>query len=177
MNDVSKEYSQALFTIAVEENRVGEYASALDEIKRILGENPQYIDLLASPCVSLDERRRAIDAAFEGGDAVERNIASFLKLLCEKGRIRDVFDIIDETVAMLRASEGVSTAIVTSAVELTDAEKTELCEKLEKKLGHRVELECSVDPSLLGGVSVSVDGKLIDGSIRHKLQSIKEIIR
>ena len=176
MNDVSKEYSEALFSLAAEGSKEKEYAKALAELKDVLIANPKFIDLLSSPCVSLSERKKVIDTVFMGGDEIETNLASFLKILCEKGHVREIFDIIDETIGRLKAAEGLSTAYVTSAIGLSDAERSELAEKLAKKLGHRVELVCDVDKSLLGGVIVKVDGNIIDGSLRYKLQNIKEII-
>ena len=176
MNDVSKEYSQALFALAVEEEREGEYADSLGELRGILVENPRYIELLASPCVPLSERKSIIDETFRGGDEVTKNLASFLKIIVEKGRIGEILDIIDEAMAMLKSAEGISTAFVTSAVELNDDEKSSLREKLEKKLGHRVELVCGVDESLIGGVVVNVDGNVIDGSIKRKLSDIRTLI-
>ena len=176
MNDVSKEYSEALFSLAAEESKEKDYAEALAGLRSVLVENPKFIDLLSSPCISLSERKKVVDTVFKGGDEVQTNIASFLKLLCEKGHVNEIFDIIDETTDMLKAAEGISTGYVTSAVELTDAERSELAEKLEKLLGHRVELVCGVDESLLGGVVVRIDGKVIDGSLKYKLQNIKEII-
>ena len=65
---------------------------------------------------------------------------------------------------------------MTSAVELTEGEKAKLIEKLSQKLGRTIHLECAVDPSLLGGLVVNVDGKVIDGSLRSKLQEIKEVM-
>ena len=61
-------------------------------------------------------------------------------------------------------------------MELTKAEQAELTEKLGRKLNRTIHLECSVDPSLLGGMVVHVDGKVIDGSLKHKLQEIKEVM-
>ena len=176
MNDVSKEYSEALFSLAAEESKEKEYAEALAVLKGLISENPKFIELLSSPCVSLSERKNVIDTVFNGGDEIETNLASFMKLLCEKGHVGEILDIIDETIGRLKAAEGVSTAYVTSAIELSDAERSALTEKLAKKLGHRVELVCDVDKSLLGGVIVRVDGNVIDGSLRYKLQNIKEII-
>lgn len=176
MNDVSKEYSEALFALATEESKEKEYAGALAVLKGLISENPKFIELLSSPCVPLSERKNVIDTVFKGGDGVETNVASFLKILCEKGHVGEIFDIIDETTNMLKAAEGVSTAYVTSAIELSDAERSALAGKLAKKLGHKVELVCDVDKSLLGGVIVRVDGNVIDGSLRYKLQNIKEII-
>ena len=176
MNDVSKEYSEALFALAAEDHKEKAYADALVMLRGILCENPRFIELLSSPCISLSERGAVIDRVFDGGDEVEKNLASFLKILCEKGHVAEIIDIIDETVSRLKTAEGLSTAYVTSAVAMSDAEKASLAEKLEKKLGHKVELVCDVDAALLGGVIVRVDGNVIDGSLRYKLQNIKEII-
>ena len=65
---------------------------------------------------------------------------------------------------------------MTSAVALTEGEKTTLIEKLSRKFGRTIHLECAVDPSLLGGLVVNVDGKVIDGSLKHRLQEIKEVM-
>ena len=65
---------------------------------------------------------------------------------------------------------------MSSAVALTEREKTELKEKLEKRLGRTIRLECAIDPSLLGGLLVQVDGRVIDGSLKHRLHEIKEVM-
>lgn len=177
MNDVCREYSEALFSLAVEDGLECEYINVLNVFRAEVQKEPKFTELLASPCIPLIEKKQVVDAVFDGGDAVEKNISSFLKLLCETGHIRELFDMIDETLNLLRLSLGISTAKVISAVELTRNEKDKLSENLEKKLGHRVELDCMVDKSLIGGIIVEADGKVIDGSIRYKLQNIKEIIK
>ncbi|MCI8388829.1 MAG: ATP synthase F1 subunit delta [Clostridiales bacterium] len=176
MTDISREYSEALFALAAEAGRGQEYADALAMIRGLLVENPDYIELLASPSIPMDERRAAVDAAFTGSETMD-DIASFMKLLCERGHVRDIFDIIDDFQALYKSASGVSTAFITSAVELSETEKQSLCEKLEKKLGHRVELQLSVDASLIGGLIVRVDGKIMDGSIKNRLSDIKELIK
>ena len=67
-------------------------------------------------------------------------------------------------------------AVVTSAVRLKEAETVALRAKLEKKLGRQVTLQCHVNPELIGGIRVEVDGRVIDGSIRNKLEEIKEVM-
>ena len=176
MNDVSKEYSQALFALAVEEGKESEYADSISELSKIISENSRFVELLASPCVPLSERKTVIDEVFKGGDEVTKNLSSFLKIIAEKGRISEIGEILAESMAMLKSAEGISTAYVTSAVELTDDEKSALRAKLEKKLSKKVELVCDVDKSLIGGVVVNVDGNIIDGSIKRKLSDIREII-
>ena len=89
------------------------------------------------------------------------------------GRIHTLKDCISDYKKLSEAADGVSTAEVISAVELTEDEKTALKSKLEGLCGHRVELDCSVDKSLIGGVKVTVDGKVIDGSVKQKLHELK----
>ena len=64
----------------------------------------------------------------------------------------------------------------TSAVSLTDRECIELTKKLEKISGNTVSLDCHVDPSLIGGVIVEMNGRVMDGSLRHRLREVKDVI-
>lgn len=171
MTQISNEYAEALFALALETESVGEYSAALDTVLKVMNENPEYIDFLASPDIPRQERTGAIESAF--GGSIPENVVSFLCLLCDRGRIHTLKDCISDYKKLTDAADGLSTAEVVSAVELTDNEKAALKSKLEKACGHRVELDCSVDKSLIGGVRVTVDGKVIDGSIKQKLHELK----
>ncbi|MBO7178183.1 MAG: ATP synthase F1 subunit delta, partial [Clostridia bacterium] len=83
---------------------------------------------------------------------------------------------VDEYNALLNASERVFTAKVTSAQELTLEEKDKLIQKLEKSYLGKVQAEYLVDGALLGGMIVEIDGKVMDGSLRRRLQDVKEVI-
>jgi F-type H+-transporting ATPase subunit delta len=96
--------------------------------------------------------------------------------LCEKGRFSCFRDSVDEFNSLLNASKHISKATVKSAVELTEAEKNRLNDKLEKLCGGQVDMEYIIDSSLLGGLIVEVDGKIMDGSLRHKLGEMKEVM-
>ena len=100
----------------------------------------------------------------------------FLHVLTGKGHIRQLDACIKAYAELHDSARKLATAVVTSAVELTDAEKDKLKAKLEQRLGRTIRLECSVDPSLLGGLVVQVDGRIIDGSLKHRLQEIKEVM-
>ena len=78
--------------------------------------------------------------------------------------------------ALLDASERISNARVTSAVELTEDEKNRLCKRLCEKLKAEVKIEYFIDEGLLGGLIVEVDGTVIDGSLRHRLREVKEVM-
>jgi len=174
MDDMSKAYGTALFALACEENAKADYSNALEIIDRAVKENPEYIELLASPGIKLAERLNAIEAAF--GAALPEHVLSFVKLLCEKGHIHSLEACIGEYRKLLELSERILTAKVVSAVALTDDQQARLKEKLEQQSGNAVILDCTVDESLMGGLIIEIDGKVMDGSLRHRLKEVKEVM-
>ena len=174
MNEIGKVYGAALFMLAIEEDRATEYGDALQEIQTVFSENPDCLRLLASPGVSLRDRIAVMDAAL--AETVPHHVLSFLKLLCEKGRIPCFEDAYGEYMALLDASSRVIHAKITSAVVLTDAEKAKLIRKLEDTHKGKVQAEYLVLPELLGGVIVEINGKILDGSLRHRLREMKDVM-
>lgn len=175
MAEISKEYGAALFMLACEENAKKEYSAALEEIKKAFCENEEYSLFLSSPAIALSQRLSSIEAAFAG--KVPENVLSFLMLLCEKGRISCFTEAADEFFALVDASERIISAKATSALELTAEEKQNLKNKLEARYKGKVDIEYSVDKALLGGLVVEVDGNVFDGSLRHRLHEVKEVMK
>lgn len=174
MVKMGREYASALFTLAMEEGKQKQYGEALDTVKAVLLENGEYVDFLNSFGIPKSERIDAIEKAF--GESVEEHIVSFLKLLCEKDRVSEFFDCVNIYNELLDISENVSVAKVTSSVELTDEEQSKLKEKLETTYNKKVILDIKVDKTLLCGIVVEIDGKIIDKSIKKSLKDIKEVI-
>lgn len=174
MAELTREYGAALFALACEKEKKKEYREALSTASEAFRAEPLYLSFLSSPGIPLEERLGAVRTAFAG--RVPEDILSFLMLLCEKGRISLFFGIEEEYQQLLEASEHVSEATVTSAVSLTEAEKVRLHEKLLQICGHAVIPRYVIDPALLGGMIVEVDGKVLDGSLRHRLKEVKEVI-
>jgi F-type H+-transporting ATPase subunit delta len=85
-------------------------------------------------------------------------------------------EMIREYRDLQREQRGESEALVTSAVPLTEAEQEALRTKLEKRFGRKMLLKCEVDPSLLGGIRVETEGRVLDGSLRARLQEMKEVM-
>ncbi len=174
MTEMFKEYGTALFMLAKELSCESEYAVALECVEEVFDGNPQYLDFLSSPNIPMKERLSALESAFSG--AVPQDILSFVQLLCEKGRIHSFKSAVEEYKKLLDSQNKVSTALVTSAIPLTESEKNDLKDKLEIKTGHSVILECRVDESILGGILIEIDGKIIDGTLKHRIQEIKDVI-
>lgn len=174
MTDIGREYAEALFSLSVEEAMQKEYYDALIIAKNAFDESPEYIDFLASPSIPVSERCEALGKAFS--DAVPENVLSFMQLLCEKGHARSFFACVTEYKKLLDESERISVAKVASAFALSDTEKKNIVAKLEKVSGHKVTLECTVDEKLIGGIVVEIDGKVMDGTLRHRLGEVKDVI-
>jgi len=174
MTQTAKEYAVALFMLAVEDEKEKQVSDELKIVTQIFRRFPEYLDLLASPNISMRERTAAIDKAFK--DSVCDYVVNFLKLLCEKNNIRLVHRCISEYEELYHANDGITSANVITAVALTKSEKAKLKEKLEKFCGKKVIMHYIVNSAVLGGVIVHVDGKVLDGSLRRRLRDIKEVI-
>lgn len=174
MTQTSKEYAAALFTLAKEAGLEKEISDALAVVLQAFRDNPDYIELLASPGIPKRERVAAIEQALT--DAVPEYAASFIRMLCERGHIRSLESCVKEYERLVQASNHISTAQVISAVPLTEAEKERLRHKLQEISGHSVILECSLDESLMGGLVVQIDGRVLDGSLKHRLHEVKEVM-
>lgn len=174
MNDIATEYASALFLLASEENKTEEYHAALETVSQVLEENEEYLSLLASPAIPLVQRLKLIDDALSS--EILQEVLSYLKLLCEKGRISYFLSSAKEYHRLYEKAKRRLRVKVTSAVELTEEEKKKLTEKLEQARNCSIDAEYFVDEALLGGVIVETDSKIWDGSVRSRLQKVKEVI-
>ena len=173
MVQTEREYAEALFSVALEENSAEEYLEALLTLRKVIGENPEYIEFLASPAIPMSERAVAIDEAF---GSMPEYVVSFIKLLCENSKARNLFGCINEYERLCSVFSNKANAVVYSAVELNDAQKKALAEKLLKLTEKTVEVSYIIDESLIGGIKIEVDGKTIDGSVKNRLSEMKDVM-
>lgn len=174
MNQTANEFAEALFSLAGERNKIEAIEKDLSLVLSLFAENPEYSVFLSSPGIPKEDRLKALNEAF--GSVVEEETSAFLAILCGKGRIKELPETARIYGEMCRSAKNVAVAKVTSAVALTEEEKSRLKKQLEKRTGKTVRLEFSEDKSLIGGLSVEIDGKIIDGSVKRRLAEIKEVI-
>ena len=175
MTSAANEYGAALFEWALETQTLDSVWDGLTTVAEVFEQEPDYVAFLACPAVAKAQRVAALREAF--GGRVAEQVVDFLCLLCESGRTGEFADCLDEYEERYRESRRVSTAQVFSSVALSEAQQAELAAALSKKTGRTVTLQCAVDESLLGGVVVELDGKRYDGSVKRRLQVIKEVIQ
>ena len=174
MTTTSKEYAEALFELAAGENVLEETSDGLVTVISALKQMPEYRSLLASAAIGKADRLKALDDAF--GGKVPNVLMGVLRMMVSRGHIGSLDNMVREYEELSREYRGESTARVLSAVPLKESEATAIRAELERRFGHTVVVQCETDPSLIGGVRVEVDGRVIDGSIRNKLEQIKDVM-
>ncbi len=172
MADIVKEYGKALYELSVEEGCESEFLGQIRYLRGLFAEHPDFLLLLRTPSIPKEERMAVIDRTL--GERIACYLCSFLKLMTKRGHASFLPLCFDEYERLWYEHSGITTAEVVTAVPLSSEQKSALLSKLESKTGKSVDMRCTVDPSLLGGVSITLDGKRIEGSIRDRLDSLRE---
>jgi F-type H+-transporting ATPase subunit delta len=165
-------YAAALVEVARAEGSLPQVENELFSVARAFETNDELRDALTNQSLP-PERRHAIVENLLGGKAapITVNLVSFV---VGSGRARDLPAIIDRVVERAAAERKHAVAEVRSAVELDGERRRKLARALSDSLGLEVELKLIVDPTVIGGVTVRVGDTVIDGSVRHRLEQLKE---
>ena len=174
MRGNGKEYAVALFSIALESEQHAQIYGDMEYLKELVNDNPEYIDYLVNSSIPKSERVNNLREVFEG--RVCDPVFAFLNVLLEHRDTNVLLSAIDEFRSLYEDYMNVADAVVTSVVELTDEQKKKLISKLSLVTGRRIRATYVIDSSLIGGLSVTVDGKLYDGSIKKNLNNLKEVM-
>ena len=146
--------------------------SELGVVSSIIKENPDFAKLMNLASVPEEERLKSLDACFRG--RVQPYLLNFLKLIAERGSFGDLPGFLAAFRERYNADNGVVSAEAVSARALTAKETELIKEKLEKLSGKKVVLTNREDPSLLGGVLLTMEGRQYDGSVRRRLEEIEK---
>ncbi len=174
MTDIVKEYGKALYELSEEESLQSEFLGELRMLSKIIGDSPEFISLLSAPNISKSDRMDVIDKAF--ANRFHEYICSFMKLMTLRGHSRYILPCFDEYERLWYENSGIVIADVKTAIELTPSEKNRLHEKLEKYIGKSVEMRCTKDKNIIGGISVMINGVLSEGSVKARLDSLRETL-
>lgn len=168
-------YGTALFDAARE---IGKHEQILEEATEVLGILKQEPDLYAfinSPAISAQEKKAAVGKIFEGRICDE--LLNFIYVLIDKRRTMHFEKMIKVYKKLMDKEEGVSYGTVYSVVPLENEQIKELEADASKLFAANVRLENEIDPKLMGGIKILVDGKMVDVSIRKKFNDLKNSIR
>jgi F-type H+-transporting ATPase subunit delta len=166
----ARRYAEAAFDVALRDNTIDAWRSELDAAAAIVAEE-RVGRALANPSIPLETRLATAERTF--GRLVGRQALNLIGLMLRRGRIEQLPRLAAEFRRLDDERKGITHATATSASSLTQDEVKALTSRLEEYTGGRVELDVQVDPSLLGGLVVRVGDRLIDGSVRSRLERLR----
>jgi len=175
MSDVIKEYGRALVELAVEEGMADAMLYETRMVGRAFAENAGYGRLLSDPQIPKEERIDLVGKAFS--PSCHPYLVHFLKMITERGYARHIPALMREYERLYCEEYGIVTAVVNSAVPLTEEQKRRLADKVSGITGRMVSLRCEIDPALMGGVRLSVQNTLFEGSVRAKLDELRGTLK
>lgn len=165
----ARRYAQAVFEIAQEQKGLERWQSDLEKIAAVAGD-AELLAVLESPKLRFEDKARLLSEGLQGMDPLALNL---VYLLITRGRLDIIADIADEYQRLLDSYHGIERAEVTTAIPLGDEAKQKLTGYLSAIVDKRVSLRAETDPGIIGGITVRIGGKLLDGSTRSKLVALK----
>ena len=168
-------YGGALYDLAKEEGLTDRVLADLDAFAAVFREEPDYRRLLTEPSIPKAEREALLDEAWK--EILHPYTLNFIKLLCANGTVSQLPDCQTVYHEHYNEDNGILAVSAVSAVELRPELRDRLCAKLEEKTGKRVELTATVDPELIGGVKLTIEGVQYDGTVRHHLDELQRILQ
>ena len=176
MTEVGTVYGQALYDLAKSEGLSKEIWQELATLQHcICVENPDYLKLLSTPSLTKQERCRILDDSFRS--KVQPYLLNFLKILTEKGHIRHFSDCCMAYRDMYYQDQGILLVEAVTTSPLTIEQTERLTQKLVSVTGKQVELQVKIDPSCLGGICLTYDGKQVDDTLSARLDAMGKLLK
>lgn len=167
-----RRFGQALYALAREENLTQPFLEELSVLDGAFSSEPDFLRLLGDPAIPKAERLIILDDSFRG--KLHPYLLNFLKLLAEKRQIRHFSVIFREFHKLYDRDSGILPVTVTTAIPLNDGLKSKLIRKLTIRTGYQIRLEYRIDPEILGGIRLDLNGFQMDGTVRRRLDEIRQ---
>ncbi len=168
-------YGNALFELALEEGKLDSLYEETEALIDILKENQELIKLLSHPQVSKDEKRKIVTDTFDGKVADE--LTGLIAMVVEKGHVNELISILNYFVKQVKKEKNIGVATVKSAIELNDSQKQAIEQRLiETTVYDSMEIDYSVDKSLIGGLVIRIEDRVVDSSIKTKLENMSRTL-
>jgi F-type H+-transporting ATPase subunit delta len=172
VSGIAGRYALALHELAVQDKAVDAVSSQLAQFEALLAGSTDLADLIKNPTFSSDDQVRAISAVLDKAK-ISGIGANFIKLVASKRRLFAISGMIAAYRSLVAKERGEVTAHVTVAEALNDKNKASVQAALDAATGKKVTLVEKIDPSIIGGLIVKMGSKMVDSSVRTKLNSIK----
>ena len=175
MEEAVSRYADALVSLAKDEGKLEQYKFAVLSIAETFKLNPELLKYLKSYFVKEEDKYKVIDDFTK--DFKLQNLTNFIKLLVVKHKIYLFKDIANEITKGINFELDVYEGFVYSTEPLENSKILEISRVISEKIGKKVELKNKLDERLIGGVKVVIHDHVFDGSIKHKLETLKEQLK
>ena len=172
VSQVAERYAQALFELADAESAIEKVEADLNSLQAMIDESGDFVKFLRSPLISREDQLKAVTALSKQAGLTDLT-TKFLGLVAKNRRLFVLPGMIKGYKALLAAKRGEVRATVTSSKKLTEKQTEALKAALKQVTGSDVDLDVVVDPAILGGLVVKVGSKMVDSSLRSKLQRME----
>lgn len=172
---IAQRYAKALYELAEEKGKLEAVLADQRGVEVLFRENKDFRRFLASPIITDEKKRTTVEAIFKG--KVDDVTENFYEFLTSRGREEIIPQVAQWFIHHFNELHNVQVVKVVTAAELPEAQKEQIKTKLAQQTGARIELSTTVDPSVIGGMSIQVGDRLMDNTVRSTLSRLKQSFR
>ena len=165
---ISDRYAEALFSLAVENNAIDRYEEQVKLVLDVISGDKEIMKILTHPDINGEDKMNVLTQAFK--DSVDDDISVIMR----KNRENQITGILEIFLEKVKSYKGISDAVVESAVPLSPEKLKVIETKLANKLNKQVVAKSVVVPELLGGLRISIDGHILDKTVKRQLEDMKK---
>ena len=174
MTQIGSVYGEALYELALSENLTEEVKQQLAALDESFQTEPDFLRLLCSPNLSKPERCQILDDSFRG--KIHGYVLNFLKILTEKGYIKQFSNCCQMFTELYHRDHNILSVTAVTAVALNPGQCDALTKKLSTITGKTILLRNQINPACLGGVRLDYDGQRLDGTVKNRLDNIRDLL-
>ncbi len=175
MTGIGTVYGQAIYTLAQEEQLTATVLPQMEMLERCFVQAPGYLDLLSCQSLPKQERCALVDESIK--NAVHPYLLNFLKILVEKGYIRHFSHCCETFRQCYYQDNGILPVTAVTALPLSPEQTKRLTDKLAAITKKTILLSNEIDKTLLGGMRLDYDGKQLEDSVSHRLETIRQTLK
>ncbi|MFV0440746.1 MAG: F0F1 ATP synthase subunit delta [Lachnospirales bacterium] len=169
---VAKRYSNALFSIAIDENKVDSLLEDVTGILEVFNSNQDFTAIMNHPQITSHEKSELLKNTFE--NHVDSDIIGLFEIVLKKNRATELVSILENFIDLAKKHQNISKAVITTATPLSEVQANKIVTILSEKLGKTINYEVEIDENLIGGLKVAIDGKVFENTVQKTLTDLKK---
>ena len=169
---VSKTYGDALFELALENNQLDQMLDEVKAVSEAIAQSEDLTKLMNHPKIVKEDKIKVIEDIFTGH--VSKELVGLMRMIVEKGHYNELDTVFDYFIDCVKEYKNIGTAYVTSAAELSEAQKAAVEKRLLETTKYvEFEMHFDVDATLIGGMKIRIGDRVVDSSVKNKLNDLK----